>query len=404
MNFISILGKTSLVSILASCITYLSHFYLAANAHNTDFGSFTYYQSLMLLFVNIMPFGSTMAVVIFRFSLSENEYFKLVNEKIFILMPVVLLVTASFSTFLSFIHVINVDYDILFSVLTISFFNSVSLIIMGYYRVTQLFLKYGTLFLIYTSINSLVLVLSYFHFGDLKSAFYIISLSSMLFSSICYYSFVKDVGLPRFFNDFKKKLILSLSYGAPIVLSSLTMSFLVVGDKLILGNTTPELLTSYGVAALISSTTLFIVNNFASSWGAFLVRKCSGNDEQLLKYYRKNLPKLILVIPIGLTMLFAQYILYFIFYLEKNPNLFSTVAILTSAYLIFGMSKFFMGYMNYLKKNMAVFFSSLVGVAGVFSTFLLTEGVVGMALSILTGMVIQLFFCITYTNQLLKGL
>ncbi|MBA6353597.1 hypothetical protein [Colwellia sp. BRX9-1] len=403
MNFITILSKTSTVSIIASFVAYMSYFYLAANAMNNDFGNFTYYQSLMLLFINIIPFGSTMAVVIFRYNLSEYDYFQLIKEKLFILMPIILISISVITMIFSSFKVIDLDYHMLFSLLMLCYFNSISLVVMGYYRVSQRFLKYGGYFLVYTLINSLLLVCSYFYFGNLNTAFYTTTLSSGFFAIICLHAIKRDFNLDWRVTYIKEKLILSLNYGYPVVLSSLTMSFLVVGDKLILGSIAPSLLPSYAVAALISSTTLFLVNNFASAWAAFLVKKCNKRNDMLLFYYRKSRFKIMLVFPIGLLVLFAQYILYSLFYVSEYPGLFVTIITLTSAYFIFGISKFFMGYMNYLKKNMAVFYSSVLGVFGIILV-IITGKIEFMALSILIGMLIQLLFCVVYTNKLLRSL
>ncbi|WP_348709018.1 hypothetical protein [uncultured Pseudoalteromonas sp.] len=404
MNFITILGKTSIISIFSSCITYFSYFYLAANAFNDDFGSFTYLQSLMLLLINIMPFGSTMAVVVFRFNIEEYSYFQLINERIIILMPVVFIFVSFVAALLSNYKIINVEFKLFLCVVFICFSNSVSLVVMGYYRVSQKFMKYGVLFLVYTIVNSLFFVFNYFNFESLNEAFYCNALLSFSFSLFCYYSMTRETCKVAVSNGVFNRFVVSAKYGLPIVLSSLTMSFLVVGDKIILGGIAPEMLKSYGVAALISSTTLFLVNNFASSWGAFLVKKCSTENNKVLFYYKSNIPKLFLIIPIALIAFLAQYFIYIFFYADENPNIFPIVIILTSAYLVFGLSKFFMGYMNFFKKNVAVFLSSIIGVFGVFFVAFQMDGMQGMALSILLGMILQLLFCIFYTNKLLKGI
>ena len=82
MNFVTLLGKTTIVSVITSMITYLSYFYLSINAGKSDFGFYSYYQSIMLLLINILPFGTTMAVVVFRYQVGKEEYFNLKEKRI----------------------------------------------------------------------------------------------------------------------------------------------------------------------------------------------------------------------------------------------------------------------------------------------------------------------------------
>lgn len=401
MSFYSILGKTAFVSIISSSITYVSFFYLAAFSLNDDYARFSYYQSLMLLLINILPFGTTMAVVIFRYKLSELDYFELINRKIFILMPIILILVGLLMFILVYLNLIILSYDVLLSILLLCYFNSVTLVVLNYYKVSQLFFKYGCYFISYTLLNSFFFVSIYFHVEDLTLTFYVICILSIVYSLYNMILFKKENSLSLSNINVYSNVTSSVRYGFPVVLSSVTMSFLVVGDKLILGKISPDLLVSYSVASLISSITLFLVNNFASAWGVFLVKQCSGDKTEIFSLYKNNITKICYVLPLFIIVVIIQYILYFLIYKDKFPNIFPTVLILTASYFVFGISKYFMGFMNYNKKNMAVFTSSLVGVFSIF-IFLHFYGVNKLAFSILIGMLSQLLFCFLYTNRMLR--
>jgi O-antigen/teichoic acid export membrane protein len=401
MSFHSILGKTTFVSIISSSITYVSFFYFAAFSLNDDYARFSYYQSLMLLLINILPFGTTMAVVIFRYKLPGVDYFELINKKIFILMPIILILVGLFLFIMVFLELIILPYHFLLIILLLCYFNSLTLVVLNYYKVSQLFLKYGCYFIFYTLVNSFLFVSVYFYLEDLTLTFFVICILSIAYSLYNIILFINGNSSSLKNINVYRDIILSVRYGFPVVLSSVTMSFLVVGDKLILGKIAPDLLASYSVASLISSITLFLVNNFASAWGVFLVKQCNGDKREIFSLYKKNMNKIGYVLPLFVMVVIIQYVLYFVIYKDRLPDIFPTVLILTTSYFVFGVSKYFMGYMNYNKKNMAVFTSSLVGV---FSIFIILNfyGVNKLAFSILGGMLFQLLFCFLYTNRMLR--
>lgn len=405
MRFVSLLKKIASVSVITSAITFLVVFCFSIVAEKQDFGMYSYYQSLILIAINIIPFGTTMSFVVMRYKCSEKEYASMASVALFYLLPTVLIVLAGFVNFLSYFTLIDVDSDVLFYLLIIAFSNSICLVVIGYYRASQKFKQYTVLFISYILVSTCVVLASYIIFENLTSAYKISSFATSVTALLYLGILIQELKLSVSVEGVKDKGIKAVKYGFPIVLSSVTMSFLVTGDKLIIGRNNPEDLSYYSAAALISSIILFLVNNFASAWGVYLSKYLSeATTVDISHSYQKNKKKLLLIIPITISILILQLVIYELIYSQKYKDIFSIILVLSISYSTYGVSKFYMGYMNYFRKNFAVFLSSLIGMFLIITSCIFIYpifGLIGVACSVLSGMSVQLLFCYLYTEKML---
>jgi len=211
-------------------------------------------------FSNIVPFGAIAIVAVFRHTINLNLFKQRLTHGIFIVMPLVAAIL------LMAIFILNkLIYDIDLYVMTLSiaavFLNSFFLVYTSLLRVEHLFKKYANA----TIVGSFLLVISqivaWVVFGDVYFVFYaviIINLILALFSArwLIKNNFVQVVNSKNVkFNMIKW----NFSYGLPIVMSSLAMSFLTVGDKILFKNdSNPTEFGEYAKISLIASMVMFL--------------------------------------------------------------------------------------------------------------------------------------------------
>lgn len=408
MGFAELFKKTAFVSIFTSLIILGTNFFLSLIMMKSDYGLYSYYYSIWMILLSVIPYGTTMAVVVFMHKETANDFISIVNNGVYRLIPLVFLFSSlllfSFHTTL-FHHQKNIT---LFSILILTLGGSLILVTITYYRARQDMLKYAKLFLGYTIFSSICTIVSYIITRSINQTFFILSITTLILSFSYIYQLKKDMKVSLFHSNSRFNLSWSLKYGSPVVLSSATMSFALLGDKIILGSFVDGAsLAAYSVAALLSSTILFIVNNFASAWGGFLAKNIpSISNESAYSDYSKQIKKRLILIFFSIVGIISfQLIVYYLIYIRSYPDMQYVIINLTFAYAVLGLSKYYIGYMNYFQKNQAVFFSSLFGVCVAFLSFYFLFEEYGykiMSLSILLGMISQLFFCLKFTNRLMK--
>lgn len=408
MNYIEILKKITSVSFITSILAFLSSFLVSIFSTKEDFANYTIYISLIGIIINIMPFGLCMLLTVSRFTVEPVIYFDYMRTGFFIISPLMLFLALTTLPLFEYFSLFNLGKKELASIFFLCYFNTVNLAVISYLRVSQSFKKYSVFFIIYTFNNTFLIFLGLIISESFEGALYLSLFFSLL---LAYFSLIKGAQLHKV--DFRNLGVFSLTkainlikYGTPIVLSTTTMSFLVVGDKLIFGNVNEVDFPRYAIASLISSTSLFIINNFASSWGAYLSKNLAGMTLiQRKSFCGSKLRMLLLVFPIAFCVLIMQLFLYKIIYESQFPELYTTITILSLSYALFGSSKFFMGFINFEKKNFSLFVSSLTGVVVIVALSLLCNDIQlnEMALILLAGMFSQFVFCLLITKNIYGG-
>lgn len=402
MNYLGILKRIISVSLITSLMTFLASFLISLLAEKNFFANYTIFTSLIGLGINVMPFGACMLLNVTRYNVSSEVYFNYMRVAIGVVSPSILVLSIILFPLLKNLDLFNLNAVDIFVILFICYFNTINLAVISYLRVSQSFSKYSLFFTVYTFNNTLLIFI-----GLLVTDSFTYSLLLSLFFAfvLACFSIFFGAELHRVkFKSFEISDVVGLfKYGFPIVLSTTTMSFLVLGDKLIFGSLNNADFPKYAIASLIASTSLFLVNNFASSWGAYLAKSLS--EKSLAERRAFCLSKIHLIfisIPILVALLIIQLSIYMVLYETEFPNLTYSIVILTMAYVTFGASKFFMGFINFEKKNFYLFLTSFSGVIVILICSMLVTPLKlhHMPLIVLSGMISQFIFCIFITKSI----
>lgn len=405
MSFLQLLKRLTGISFITSAITLVGSLWLAKIMVPTDFGMFSYYQSLLMIIVNIIPFGSGLAVVIYLFSASGKKYSRIISNSLFFLMPL----TTIFCYFglVIFNYVMGSSLDL--GVIALLVLNALSMSIcltgIHFLRTKQAMRPYSFYFGLYTLIVSVGGILGYSLFGSIELMYLTVLLALSVLSLFTIYLLRKECNLSIKYSRKRKTLSWSIRYGIPVVLNSSVMSFMVIGDRIILSEVVKvDTLARYSIAALIASTTLFLVNNFATAWGGYLSKEVTRLEKSVLvATYYKNKLKLLLAIPLGLAVYLVQVVIYRFFYEEAYPDLEKTIFLLTVGYCCLGISKYFVGYLSCLGENYLVFYISIASCLVMILTSSLFVNLTPfeMALAVLSSFFLQIILFNYATNKVL---
>jgi O-antigen/teichoic acid export membrane protein len=397
MSFFQILVRLSSVSVITSALTLLSLLVLAKIMAPADFGKYSFFQSASMILLNVAAFGSSLALAVFINKGQRSKLDRIVSNVFFVLLPMFVLVSILLIGIYFSLSENDLDYIsviVVFNVLLMA----ICLLGIDYLRACQRIKLYSVFFLGYTLCTTFFAILGYLFGNDVFSIYLCILFALLVPSFYTVKMFLSDFNVAFSYKRKLKVFSWSIKYGLPIITSTAVMSFLVIGDKIILGTgVSSEKLAYYSVAALLSSTTLFLVNNFASAWCSYLFKlipsKVASDGKASVESYYNSLKKnLFFVVPISVASYAFQYIVYVLFFKDKYPDLEVSIFVLTFGYCILGASKYFMGYLNYLGRNIIIlytaFVSCLVMASGV--VFVFDFSLLGTAVSVTLSLVAQL--------------
>lgn len=409
MSFLQLLLKLSSVSVFTSAIVLVTSMILGKIMEPQHFGEYSFLQSILMILVNVSSMAASLAISVFMYRSPQNKLNRILNNAFFTVLPVFFVVSAVFTAILSFYNTeLNIN---IFLVLINVVMMSVCLMGIDYLRMKQNIRIYSFLFLAYTSSIAVFSVIGYL-IG--RNVFYVYVASGLALTLPFFYTlriFSESFTIRFRFTKKLKTFMWSLKYGAPVVCSTVASSFLVIGDKIVLGLfvSKPEL-ARYAIAALLSSTTLFLVNNFSSAWSSYLFKLMpkiieSGSKENIHDYYNSFKVKLLLVIPTSLVVYPVQYFVYYLFFSEAYPDLGLAMYALTLGYCIFGASKYFIGFLNYFGRNIINFYTAISGccVLIFLIVFVFRFSVNGTAISVLLAFMFQFFLTWVLTNIEVKN-
>jgi hypothetical protein len=164
-------------------------------------------------------------------------------------------------------------------------------------------------------------------------------------------------------------------------------------------------LAKYSVAALLASTSLFLVNNFSTAWGGYVSKHLPTlTKSKLDEFYFENKKRLFLTIPLGALAIIGQFIIYFLFYEEQYPNLYSIIFVLTLGYCFLGASKYYICFLSYFGCNFTVLKVSAFScfILLLLSVRLLDHSLLLMSIAVTISFFIQLVLLNTITNNKVK--
>ncbi len=406
MNFLQLLSKLTSISLLTSIVTLSASLIFAKIMIPEDFGRFSYFQSILMILLNFTSFGSGLAIVVYMYNSTSKKYSRIFSNVVFVLIPISSVLSFLVLIILSLVSSNPIDWvDILLLTLN-SLFMVVCLTGVDYLRAKQDIKRYSRYFGGYTAVVSIGGILGYLLFQSITFLYLTILVGLLLPATLTLLLLRKELKLNLKYKEKFRTFKWSVKYGVPVVLNSSVMSFMVIGDRILLGDIIEmQALAGYSVAALIASTTLFLVNNFANAWGGYISKVIPKLERKELAFiYYKNRPKLLLAIPLGILAYIAQIIIYKMFYEEAYPGLESIILILTAGYCFLGMSKYFVGFLSCLGKNNQVLYSSVLGCCVMILTSMVffRGSLSGMAVAVSISFLVQLFMCNFFANKLIK--
>lgn len=403
MNFSQLFIKLSGVSTLTSLLVLITSFMLGRLMTIEHFGSYSFLQSVLTLLINILPFGSTLAIAIFINKGTKLKVSKVLDNALFILMPTIFI-----TLFIVWLvgAVFFKSFEIVFLIIIVnSVLMSVNLLFISYLRATQQVRKYAKHFLLYTFSITIVGVLGYVLYQEILAFYLTVSLGLLLPFFISIRSLYIEFTIGTFKRKKRAYFSWSLKYGMPIVASTTVMSFLIVGDKILLGVLADKsTVASYSISALLASTTLFIVNNFAATWSSYLFRKLPKlTPVGCYEYYVEYKYKAFIALPFSFIIYSAQVLLYRLFFSSKYPDLELSIFLLNLSYTLLGISKYFMGYLNYYNKNFYIFYSAVASafILILSSFFTFSNQLFGLSISVFFAFVMLLLLTMTFTDRVL---
>jgi O-antigen/teichoic acid export membrane protein len=404
MNFKALLGKVLGVGFVYSLILLLFSLVIPKVMSQADFSTYIFSQGIVVLLMNFMPFGTGMAVVVMLYQKSEKEYSDILSYSIYVVIP-----TTFFFVFLSFILA---DYFFEFSnsylnytLIVLSALMSINLTYINYLRSSQMMLPYAIAFIVYGLFLTFPGIAAYLLFNNVISLFLSLVVFQFIYALLSCFMLFRLCDVKPVRNIKYSILVSSFKYGLPIVLSSIVLSFLVTGDKIIYANlSVANDYAKYAIAITVSSTTMFMVNNFASAWGGFLSKNLACKSEsKVLSDFECWEKKTAIFFIFFILFCFFQIILYKFMYEIEYPGMEGVIVILTFTYTLLGISKFYTGFVNYYGRNELVLLCGFLGVV-VILLLSLTQTLSPrfMALCVLFGMLVNVTAMRFVCSNLLK--
>lgn len=364
MNFKSIFKVIIGVSVITAGANLFAGILLSKLMSPGEYGLYAYWQSVVALLSNIIPYGTVAIVSVFRYSGSFNLFREKLSYGILIIMPF----TAALFI-LGAILTNELGFEISLSIVCISvvlvYFNVHFIIYTSLLRAEHLLNKYAVLMISGSVLLVVSQIVSWIIFKNVKSIFVTLIFVN---GAIAVFSMLKIIERKMLFDfNFRSicfsKIKWNLSYGFPIVVSSVAMSFLTIGDKILYKNySSSEDFGEYAKFTLIAGAAMFIVNNFAAAWGTFLSKNLSGmNASEARELFKSGSKHLYLGGVMCVIFLTPCIVIFFgIIYGWKPLYYVIPLFYLTTGYVLYGMSKFYIGFLMYYKKNYGILYATLI--------------------------------------------
>lgn len=410
MDFFSLLRSVAIVSSVVSGLTLLISFLFSLWMMPADFGEYTYWYSVYLISINLIQFGSVGAASIYRYQVGADQYKAIISCSLFSILPIMLL-----SVILGMYGINNLfgffDNQILYFAPLSAFFYIPTLLLLTIYRVEQNISSY---FLLYVALSLSLFVTQFVCFFITKDYLLVILSFVMMqffFSLYALFYLYRVLGIhPGLLISANggRLLIEQFSYGFPLVLSSVGMSVLSMGDKLYLKDfISAQNYGEYAKAALLGALVLFLVNNFAMAWGGFLTKKiCDSSNVEVGDFFMRGQAYVVPIFIVGAVVISLGLLgVHRVFYGRSDGVIKLSIAALVISYLLYGASKFYIGFMLVYKKNVEVLKGTLIGLC-IFIFVCISPWTISMLkapVALMLGFLSQLAYVCVYTNLKLRG-
>lgn len=373
----------ALVSLISSLMNILITFLISLFYNPDEFSSFYIYMSYALLLINIIMLGSGNIIAAFKEEINsfENKYLYLWISIIFPAVSAIFLVI--YSIIKSFLITSISLIDIVGILFFVSGSCSIQLIKSSYlinYKFTQIF-KILFFLLIFS-----ILVLYGLNYYSIPLVRYFLILG-IIYQITPILILNQKIDLKLFTRiNFKSHL----SFGLPSAINSTAMSFLSNGDKLLIPFLFNDnyFVSTYLYASLIAGYSLFIVNIYASYWGAEITNLWLNHKvEQKIKLFKKQ-KSLIFWIFLPLFFLPLAWVYSYFVIIDDFYMYFVVCFILLIGHLFSGVNKFYLGFILMFKNSKYNLISSVY--AGIIFSIIVISlkdifGLYSLAIGLLTA-------------------
>lgn len=401
ISFFSLVTKLVSISIFVSLCTLITSLIVAKFTSQDIFGQYSFYQSIYLLLLNLLPFGFSMAVVVFKNKVSNVEYSALLSYALNRVVPATsLLVSILVVCFL----VLTGSYERILTFLVLIFYaatQSVLVILFASLRVSYQLKKLARVMFLNSVLTLITSVVYFMNYEDFLMFYLVISFVSVLTILITYlFENAHDgQGATLTFLESRNYIV----FGWPVAVHAVFSSFLVAGDKVVLGLLTDSTqLGFYAYASTASSLFLFVVNNYASSWGVHLSNFIARSSAQEIReYYKKNFYYPFFFLFLVPPFFFVIWFFSLFYEIQKVRDFYIICCFLTMSYCFYAITKYYMGYLNSLNKTLLVMKSTVIScVSLVLFSFILFGyfGLVGVSIAVFASFFINMC-CNLYTSR-----
>ncbi|ALQ09300.1 hypothetical protein D172_015285 [Pseudoalteromonas sp. Bsw20308] len=409
MNFLKILRSVALVSGVTGLLNLGVSIAFSFFMTSEQYGLYTYWLSIYLILLNLIPFGAVAAATVFRFNTNLREYKAMLTTSVFLIMPCIMMMV------LAFMYIKSLLFTPLFTLGYLApisaFFYSIVMILVSILRVEQRFKVYSNLFIGFVVLVSILQVCAYYTYNSLEAVIYSHTIGTLIVGTSSLIILIRTFNIKLSLKLYIKSMnnIRELiRYGYPVVFGSVLMSFMVVGDKIILKELVSDKeMGIYSSIVVVCSTTLFLVNNFASAWGGYLVKKLPelkhyDSRAFFLSTQRRVLPVFFILTSIIIS---TQFLLYLSVYGFMSDSYLYTLIKVSLGYCIYGVSKYYVGFMMYYRNNKEVFTATALGITVMVlcSSFGVASPVDNVSLSVLFGFSFQLLYLVLFVNKRMYG-
>lgn len=405
-NLVSLFLKLTSVSIVVSIITLLANFIVAKFAEKSVYADFTIYQSYYLILSNFLPLGITAAVVFFNDQCEEEKLFAIIRRYILFIIPIFSIVSYLIFVLLGLLSKDGFEPSIIFFVVWAAYTQSCINILISFYQISN---RYD-MFMKIAFLNVAALLCAYslgvFLFKDVGHLFFIYGVITFLLLLLFY----KITSSEYLHVNIDKSLDKSiLIYAIPTAVNSSVISFLVAGDKVLIGSLIDNeiVIADYGYSSFVASLFLFIVNNVATTIGVFLsqLKRDAESESAFCKTFKNNQLKNFSFLVVAILFMPVIYLSQFVFDMTEINSYLIISTVILSSYCIHGLSKLYLGFLNTFKSSLYILISgvfSCVFVLCLYQYFFEIYGVLGISLSFLVGAIVYIVLLVAGSYQIVR--
>jgi len=404
MNLKKSLSVYTIMSLYQALLIFLLISFFSHIMSAEIFGTYNLYLAIIPFLLNLMILGTTGALGVYYHKMSIVKYKLYVSHVIFFILPISFIVGVilyiSFSNLL--VNKFTLEYDILFLLILLVFFQIFPQVLLTYYQTIQRADKYAKVNFLYLTFNFIFAIATFIIYKDIYFIFLFMIFNSFIFTLYTLYILKKYNLLVIRFNFLIFKDI--LAYGLPLIIHATGTTLLFMSDRFIisdiLGN---ESVGLYSVSLQLSMMMLILVNSFTSAWGPYLFKTMKESNNIVSNEFMKKMYLFMGIFFIIPPFLFyIQKLILHLFFSDLYINAIDYVLIIGYGYSMMGIYKVFIGFLHFSKKTKLIsaltIFALLINI--IFSYYFIDKiGLIGVSYGTFLSMFILSIITIFFVNK-----